>query len=110
MTDENKPEPPDLWDRSATWLAKHGALPALGAITIMTVFMYAIVFWGETNGDDLTFHMAEAKRIADCLRIHDWDFWNPSGNAGYASAYYYQVVPQLASAVPAALFGHFLFW
>jgi len=110
VTDENKPEPPDLWDRAARGIYRFGPLPTLGVITVITVMMYGIVFWGETNGDDLTFHMAEAKRIADCLRIHDWDFWNPSGNAGYASAYYYQVVPQLAAALPAAVFGHFQFW
>ncbi len=33
-----------------------------------------------------------------------------SANAGYASAYYYQVIPQLASAIPAAMFGNHLFW
>ena len=101
---------PDLWDRSARWIAKHGPLPLLGAITLMTVFMYGIVFWGETNGDDLTFHMAESKRIADCLSMGDWDFWNPSANGGYASLYYYQAVPQLISAIPAAISGHFSFW
>lgn len=105
-----KPREPDLWDRSATWIAERGPLPLLGVITVMTVFMYGIVFWGETNGDDLTFHMAESKRIADCIAMGDWDFWNPSANGGYASIYYYQAVPQLISAIPAAIFGHFSFW
>jgi hypothetical protein len=54
--------------------------------------------------------MAESARIADCLAAGDFDFWNPSGNAGFASAYYYQVVPQLISAIPAAVFGHHLFF
>ncbi len=71
---------------------------------------YFGVFYGEVVGDDLTFHMAESRRIADCISVGDWDFWNPSANAGYASAYYYQVIPQLASALPAALFGHHTFF
>ncbi len=97
-------------DRFATWLAAHGALPALGLVTVLVGAVLSGVFRGEVVGDDLTFHMAEARRIADCIRDGDWDFWNPSANGGFASLYYYQAVPQLASALPAALFGHFLFW
>ncbi|HEU4734295.1 MAG TPA: hypothetical protein VFT22_40665 [Kofleriaceae bacterium] len=104
------PEPPDLWDRTAAWLAEHGPLPALGVLTLAMVVIYAHMFAGELAGDDLTFHMAESARIADCLRQGDFDLWNPSANGGFASAYYYQVIPQLASAVPAALFGHHLFF
>lgn len=89
---------------------QHGALPALGLVTLGMMLLYAHVFRGEPVGDDLTFHMAESARIADCLRAGDFDLWNPSGNAGFASAYYYQVVPQLASAIPAAVFGHHLFF
>ncbi len=103
-------EPPDAWDRSAAVLAKHGALPMLGALTILMMVIYSNVFHGEVAGDDLTFHMAESTRLADCLRNLDFDFWNPSANAGYASAYYYQVIPQMASAIPAAIFGSELFW
>jgi hypothetical protein len=101
---------PDLWDRSALWLRHHGALPVLAAVTLVMIAIYAHVFAGEIVGDDLTFHMAESARIADCLRIGDFDLWNPSGNAGFASAYYYQAVPQLVSAIPAAVFGHHLFF
>jgi hypothetical protein len=72
--------------------------------------IHAHIFAGETAGDDLSFHLAESARLADCLRQLDFDFWNPSANGGYASAYYYQVIPQLASALPAAIFGHHLFW
>lgn len=100
----------DWWDRSAEWLLRHGALPALAAITIAVFAIHAHVFAGESAGDDLSFHFAESARLADCLRGLDFDFWNPSANGGYASAYYYQVIPQLASALPAALFGHHLFW
>ena len=101
---------PDLWDRTALWMRNHGALPVLGAVTLIMVVIYAHVFAGEVVGDDLSFHMAESARIADCLRIGDFDLWNPSGNAGFASAYYYQVVPQLVSAIPTAVFGHHLFF
>jgi hypothetical protein len=101
---------PDLWDRCAAWLMQSGALPALGLITLAMVVIYIDVFRGEVAGDDLTFHLAESARIADCLRAGDFDLWNPSANGGFASAYYYQVIPQLASALPAALFGHHLFF
>ncbi|HEY0480210.1 MAG TPA: hypothetical protein VGD37_21965, partial [Kofleriaceae bacterium] len=105
---DTEPMPPDLWDRAAAWLMQHGALWGLGVITLAMVAIYGHMFAGELAGDDLTFHMAESARIADCLRAGDFDFWNPSANAGFASAYYYQVVPQLASAIPAAIFGHHL--
>ncbi len=105
-----KQEGPDAWDRAAAWLVANGALPALALITIGVFAIHARIFTGETAGDDLTFHFAESARIADCLRHFDFDFWNPSANGGYASAYYYQVLPQLASALPTAIFGHHLFW
>lgn len=100
----------DAWDRAVHWLAAHGALPALAVLTVVTGLVYLGVFRGEIAGDDLTFHFAESARLADCIRHGDWDLWNPSANAGFASAYYYQVLPQLASAIPTALFGHHLFW
>ena len=101
---------PDAWDRGAAWLARHGALPALGVLTLALGVIYHRVFAGEIAGDDLTFHFAESARLADCLRRGDFDLWNPSANGGFASAYYYQVLPQLASAIPTAAFGHHLFW
>ena len=104
------PDAPDSWDRGVEWLGAHGALPALGLLTIAMCVIYGGIFRGEVAGDDLTFHMAESRRIADCIANGDWDFWNPSANGGYATAYYYQVLPQLASALPAALFGHHTFW
>lgn len=103
-------EDPDIWDVAAKMVAEHGALPALAVLTIVMAVTYHGVFFGEIAGDDLSFHMAESRRLADCIAAGDWDFWNPSANAGYASAYYYQVIPQLASALPAALFGHHTFF
>ena len=103
-------EPPDAFDKALVWLARNGALPALAVLTLVVAIIYAGVFRGELAGDDLSFHLAESRRIADCIAAGDWDLWNPSANGGFASAYYYQVIPQLASAVPTAVFGHHLFW
>lgn len=100
----------DMWDEVGRWVAKHGALPALALITIIIAAIHWHILWGEPAGDDLSFHFGESARIADCLRHFDFDLWNPSANAGYASAYYYQVLPQLASAIPAAIFGHHPFF
>ncbi len=108
--DPDDDDGPDLWDDLARWLAARGAPLVVLALTVVMAWIYAGVFRGEPAGDDLTFHMAESARIADCLRALDFDLWNPSANGGYASAYYYQVIPQLASAIPSALFGHHLFW
>ncbi|MBA3455673.1 MAG: hypothetical protein H0T42_21440 [Deltaproteobacteria bacterium] len=104
------PDGPDAWDAASAWIAKYGALPAAALITVALCVIYRGIFRGELAGDDLTFHMAETARLADCIRVGDFDFWNPSANGGYASAYYYQVLPQLASAIPSAAFGHHLFW
>jgi hypothetical protein len=89
--------PPAPW-----WPRDPRALPylALGAVTLVLAATYAGVFRGEPAGDDLTFHLGELRRIADCLRVGDLDLWNPSANAGYASAYYYQALPLV---VPAAI-------
>ena len=107
---KRKARQPDAWDEIGAWLAKYGALPALGAITIAVFALHFHVFSGESAGDDLSFHFAESARIADCIRHLDFDWWNPSANGGYASAYYYQIIPQLASALPTAIFGHHLFF
>lgn len=100
----------DAFDDVGRWIAKHGALPALALITIAIALIHGHILFGEPAGDDLSFHFAESARIADCLRHFDLDLWNPSANGGYASAYYYQVLPQLASAIPAAIFGHHPFF
>jgi hypothetical protein len=86
-------------------LIRSGPLIGLALISVLAAVMYGHVFAGEIVGDDNTFHLAEATRLADCLRAGDFDLWNPSANAGYASAYYYQAVPQLVPAVLATLTG-----
>ncbi len=100
----------DIWLDAGALVAEEGAPWALAILTIAMVYLYSGMFNGALVGDDLSFHMAESRRIADCLSVGDLDLWNPSANGGFASAYYYQVVPQLASAIPTALFGHFLFF
>ena len=109
-TPREMPPKTDLWDRVVAWIEDHGAVVALLGLTIASGVMFAGVFVAESIGDDLTFHMAESARLADCIREGDWDFWNPSANGGFASLYYYQAIPQLASAIPTALFGNHLFW
>lgn len=110
MSEKKKDDGPDAWDRAMAVIIRIGPLPALLLLTIAVGAIYSGIFRGEVAGDDLTFHMAESRRLADCIAAGDWDWWNPSANAGYASAYYYQVLPQLASALPAALFGHHTFF
>ena len=97
--------------RTGPWLRRHGPRLTVLAALLVLAWMYMPVFRGEPSGDDNTFHLAESARIAECLRSGDWDFWNPSANAGYATAYYYQVIPQAVPAILAAITGgHLLFW
>jgi len=97
-----KPKGPDAWDRAATWLVEQGPLPALAIITIAIAIVHARIFLGETAGDDLSFHFAESARLADCIAVGDFDFWNPSANAGYASLYSYQTIPPPRFAIAQA--------
>ena len=86
--------------------------PAVTVLVLMLVvaWAYSHVFAGEPNGDDNTFHLGETRRIADCLMQGDYDFWNWSANAGYASGYYYQLLPLFTpAALTAASGGHLLF-
>lgn len=100
-------EPRAPWAWLVRWHRDGRALPyaALALATLVLCAAYAGVFRGEPAGDDLTFHLAEIRRMADCLRAGDLDLWNDSANAGYASAYYYQAVPLLVPAALAAATG-----
>jgi hypothetical protein len=83
----------------------------VAAVVLLSAWMYSPVYHGEVNGDDNTFHFAEAERIRQCLSHHDFDFWNPSANNGFATGYYYQLVPAFLPGFCAWLFGgSILFW
>jgi hypothetical protein len=96
--------------RASRW-RERAPLAGLAALTLLCGFLYAGVFRGEPAGDDNTFHLAEITHLARCLAAGDLDWWNPSANLGFASGYYYQVLPQLVPAALAAGTGTDpLFW
>jgi hypothetical protein len=87
------------------WADENGPIALLGAITGVVAFTYLNVFSGEPCGDDNSFHYAEIARLASAFGSGDLDAWNPGGNAGFASGYYYQVVAQAFPAALSALTG-----
>jgi hypothetical protein len=95
--------------RRDPWMA---ALPliALAMLTALLCWMYAPVFRGEPCGDDNTHHLTEVALIADSVAHGDWDWWNPAGNAGFPTGYYYQLLPAALPGLAAAAFGDPLFW
>jgi len=97
--------PHDPWARLLVALDTYAPLVLLGALTGVVAFMYLHVFAGEPCGDDNSFHYAEIARIAHAVRAGDLDGWNPGGNAGFASGYYYQVVAQAFPALVSAITG-----
>ncbi len=86
---------------AAPWLPLLG----LGILTGAVAWMFVNIFAGEPCGNDNTHHFAEVVRLTEAMRAGDWDWWNPSGNAGYASGYYYQIFPHAIAAAFAALTG-----
>ncbi len=80
------------------------------ALVLLSAWVYAPVFRGEVAGDDNTFHFAEAARIRECLAHHDFDFWNPSANNGFATGYYYQLIPAFVPAFGSWVFGGSILW
>jgi hypothetical protein len=82
-----------------------GPICLLGIVTGIVAFLYLHVFAGELCGDDNTFHFAEMARLSRAMRSGDFDWWNPGANSGFASAYYYQVLPQALPAAISALTG-----
>jgi len=96
----------DLWAsvRENDRLHRWGPLVGLGLLTMIVAGTYAHLFAGEPCGDDNSHHLGEIARLTEAIRNGDWDWWNPSGNSGFASGYYYQVLPQATPAAFAALF------
>lgn len=83
---------------------------ALLVLTVLVGVMYAPVFRGEPCGDDNTHHLTEIALIADSVSHGDFDWWNPAGNAGFPTGYYYQLLPAAIPGLFAAAFGDPLFW
>lgn len=83
---------------------------ALAAVTAILCVMYAPVFRGEPCGDDNTHHFTEIALIADSVSHGDWDWWNPAGNAGFPTGYYYQLLPAAIPGILAGIFGNPLLW
>lgn len=84
---------------------KVAPLVLLCLITILLGWCFIHVFDGEPGGSDNSFHYAEIARLSAAIRAGDWNWWNPSGNSGFASGYYYQVLPQAIPALLSALTG-----
>jgi hypothetical protein len=92
--------------RLVAWLSEPWApLIALGVLTGVVAWMFYGIFEGEPCGNDNTHHFAEVVRLTEAMRAGDWDWWNPAGNAGYASGYYYQIFPHAIAAAFAAVTG-----
>ena len=92
----------DLWDEVGRWVAKHGALPALGLITIAIACIHWHILGGEPAGDDLSFHFGESARIAANISL--CSFWYMSSVFPFAFRYRHLFAPVMAlpntSAVP----------
>ncbi|MCC6994873.1 MAG: hypothetical protein IT370_09715 [Deltaproteobacteria bacterium] len=54
---------------------------------------------GEPLGDDLSIHLSEIAHLSRAIAGGDVQLWNPGGNLGFPSGYYYQVLPQLGPAL-----------
>jgi len=82
-----------------------GPLAVLAVVVAMLAWCYAHLFAGEPHGLDNTAHLAEVTFLAQAMKAGDWNAWDPSGNSGFASGYYYQVLPQALTAAFSALTG-----
>ena len=104
---------PTPWDRAGRWLvdARRRCPRSRVHHDRGASIIHARIFRGETAGDDLSFHFAESRAPR---RLPARTATSTSGirarTPATRRAYYYQVLPQLASALPAAIFGHHLFW
>lgn len=88
--------------RRVRWMTWHGWSPLGLLCLLMTLlgWLFVHVFAGEPNGSDNSYHYGELVHLAAAIRAGDWNWWNPSGNSGFVSGYYYQI---LAQALPALL-------
>jgi hypothetical protein len=81
------------------------ALAAAAAAIQLALVARIFAVPGEIAGDDMSIHLAEIVAMSRSLAAGDLDLWNPSANAGFASAYYYQFLPQLGCALLHLVFG-----
>jgi hypothetical protein len=81
-------------------------------IVLAVVALVTSPIWrpGIPAGADDAIHLAEIRGIAASLRAGDVHLWNRSANAGFPSGMYYQLLPQLAVAIPSAILGAPVFW
>jgi hypothetical protein len=88
-------------------LAPRALVPwlALGGVAALLAWCYAHLFAGEPHGLDNTAHLAEVTFLSRAIKAGDWNAWDPAANSGFASGYYYQVLPQALTAALAALTG-----
>ncbi|HTJ40716.1 MAG TPA: hypothetical protein VL463_01430 [Kofleriaceae bacterium] len=82
----------------------------LVAFVGLLAWVYSPAFGGEVCGDDNTFHFADAVRMRQALGDHDWDFWSPMSNNGYALGYYYQFIPSFLPALGSWITGGSILW
>ncbi len=93
------------WQALLSALHRWASLGLLVLLTGLLGWSFAPVFAGETGGSDNSFHYGEVARLAAAIRAGEWNWWNPGGNSGFASGYYYQVLPQALPALLSAVTG-----
>jgi hypothetical protein len=80
-------------------------IAVLAALAAILAWAFAHLFAGEPHGLDNTAHLAEVTFLSQAMKAGDWSWWNPAGNSGFPSGYFYQVLPQALTAALSALAG-----
>jgi hypothetical protein len=86
-----------------------GPLAIVAVAALAQVYVGLPLFAGGLPvSSDIAIHFAEIAQIARSIEQGDFSLWNPMFNFGFVSGYYYQLLPQLAVALPYLLFGKLL--